>query len=776
MQALDPVCGMTVDPEHAAAQADYHGQTYYFCNPGCAQRFRADPERYLHPGHVPAMPEAPPHPQPLSPGGERGERTARQYICPMDPEVVSDRPGPCPKCGMALEPRDVAVEPEADPESAGMLRRFWIALALAVPVVVLAMGEMLVGHEHWIAPWYNGLLQWLSTSVIVFGCGAPFFGRAWLALQHGSANMFTLIVLGVMTAYVYSALALLTSGGHLYFESAAVIIVLVLLGQVLEGKARRATTAAVRRLAGLAPHTARVVGPDGGEHDLPLELVQAGDRVRVRPGEKLPVDGLAVEGASAVDESMLTGEPMPVEKGPGSPVWMGTINTSGTLVIRAEKVRGDTLLAQIVRHVVEAQRSRAPVQQLVDRVAQFFVPAVLAVAASTFLAWWRLGGDDGLSHGLLSAVAVLLIACPCALGLATPMAIMVGVGKGAESGILVKSAEALEVLHRADTLVVDKTGTLTEGKPKLVALEPVDDRDRDELLRLAAAVERGSEHPLAAAIVEAAGLQRLPTVTDFQAVAGKGVAGTVEGKPILLGSAAFLRENNVSLEQGRSRLPGGTWKREGPARQAGPTESRTTLRMAIDGLPAAIFEVADPVRSTTPEALEQLETEGMRVVMLTGDSRTTAEAVARQLGIAEVHAEVLPQDKRAVVQDLQRAGHVVAMAGDGINDAPALAQADVGIALGTGTDVAMESAGLTLVRGDLRGVARARALSRQTLRTIRQNLALAFAYNVLAIPLAAAGLLNPVWAALAMSLSSLSVVGNSLRMRKNAGERGVSTP
>jgi P-type Cu+ transporter len=747
-QAVDPVCGMTVDPDHAAARFDYHGQPYYFCCTHCQHRFQGDPEHFLHGEHTPAMPA------PLAALPAAG--TARQYICPMDPEVVSDRPGPCPKCGMALEPKDVPLEVEADPEHAAMLRRFWIALALGVPVIVLAMGEMLLGHEHQLLPWVSGLGQLVLTTIVVFYCGAPFFSRAWLALTHGSANMFTLIVLGVTTAYIYSIFALSAGGLHLYFESAAAIVVLVLLGQVLEGKARHATTAAVRRLAGMAPRTARVVGPDGSEHDVPLELVQPGDHVRVRPGEKIPVDGIIARGTSAVDEAMLTGESMPADKQSGSRVWTATINGTGTLLVRAERVGTDTLLAQIVRHVAEAQRSRAPVQKLVDQVARVFVPAVLLIALGTFLAWFCLGGEAGLTRGLLGAVAVLLIACPCALGLATPMAITVAVGRGAESGILVKSAEALEVLHRADTLVVDKTGTLTEGKPKLALAEPVEGGDVNPWLRLAAALERGSEHPLAAAIVAAAterGLD-IPAATGFQAIAGKGVIGDVESHRIVLGTAALLREHNVVIEGQEPRL------------EALRHEGQTVLLLAVDRRLTAILVVADPIRATTPEALAQLRQEGMRIVMLTGDHRATADAVARRLDITEVHAEVLPHDKRAVVQALQQQGHVVAMAGDGINDAPALAQADVGLALGSGTDIAMESAALTLVGSDMRGVARARELSRLALRTIRQNLVLAFAYNVLAIPLAAAGLLSPVWAALAMSLSSLSVVGNSLRLRR----------
>ncbi len=757
--AIDPVCGMTVDPEHAAGRFEYRGQPYFFCSTHCLHHFQSDPEHYLHGTHTPAMPK-PLAALPSAPPG-----TARQYICPMDPDVVSDRPGPCPKCGMALEPKDVAAEPETDLEYADMLRRFAVALALGVPVFLLAMAAMLHGQVSRT----GGLLQLVFTTGIVFYAGWPFFSRAWLALRHGGANMFTLIVLGVMTAYGYSVAGLIAGGTHLYFESAAVIVILVLLGQVLEGRARHATTAAVRHLAGMAPRTARVVGPDGNERDLPLELVQPGDRVRIRPGEKVPVDGTVEDGTSTIDESMLTGESMPAAKEPGNPVWTATLNGTGTLLVHTERVGADTLLAQIVRHVAEAQRSRAPVQKLVDRVSSIFVPAVLLVALGTLIGWYYLGGDDGLRRGLISAVAVLLIACPCALGLATPMAITVAVGRGAEQGILVRSAEALEVLHRADTLVVDKTGTLTEGKPKLVALEPVghdsnpvhtNDRigilSHDQLLRLAAALERGSEHPLASAIVAAAverGLD-LPDVSDFQAIAGKGVVGTIDGQRVVLGTTVLLREQDIAIDPQQPQLD--EQRRQG----------RTVLLMAVDGAPAAILAVADPIRPTTPEALAALRHEGMRVVMLTGDHRATAEAVARELGIDEVHAEVLPQDKRAVVQSLQQQGHVVAMAGDGINDAPALAQADVGIALGTGADIAMESAGLTLVSGDLRGVARARALSQQTLATIRQNLVLAFVYNVLAIPLAAADFLRPEWAALAMSLSSLSVVGNSLRLRR----------
>ncbi len=604
-------------------------------------------------------------------------------------------------------------------------------------------------------PAWNAIAQAvLATFAIVF-CGGTFYHRAWTALVQGRFNMFTLIVLGVSTAYLYSVVALFQGHyghGDLYFESAAMIVVLVLLGQVLEGRARHATAAAVRQLAGLAPKTARLVTPDGREQDLPLELIQPGDLVRIRPGEKIPVDGAVTEGHSAVDESMLTGEPMPVDKDAGAKVWAATLNGNGTLLVRTDKIAAETLLAQIIRHVLDAQRTRAPIQSLVDRVSAVFIPLVLLVSVLSFVGWLVWGGDDAFTRGLSSAVAVLMIACPCALGLATPMAIMVGIGRGAQAGILVKSAEALEQLHRAQVLIIDKTGTLTEGKPKLVRVEVRGTRDEEECLRLAASLEQASEHPLAAAIVNAARARNLTldAVADFRAVPGKGVTGTVAGHQLLLGNSGFLEQHQPGAQA---------------TGHADSAQGQTVLLLGIDGEFAACFGVADPLKTTSAAAVKQLQDEGVEVIMATGDSAATAQAIARQVGITKVHADVLPQDKRKIVQEMQAKGFIVAMAGDGINDAPALAQADVGIALGTGADVAMASAPLTLVRGDLRAITEARTLSQATLAIIRQNLILAFAYNVLAIPLAACNVLTPAWAAAAMSLSSVSVIVNSLRLR-----------
>ncbi|HXG08883.1 MAG TPA: heavy metal translocating P-type ATPase [Gemmataceae bacterium] len=797
--AVDPVCGMTVDPATARASYVHEGQTYYFCCPSCKQRFEADPQRYLAPAPAPPAPApaapgavytCPMHPEVredhpaacplcgmgLEPVGGAPPATKLEYVCPMHPEVVSDHPGTCPKCGMALEPRTVMLEEGPDPELTDMSRRFAIGLVLSLPLLVLAMGEMVPGlpGRHLLEA-VPSWVQLVLATPVVFWAGWPFFVRAAASIVHRSLNMFTLIALGVGAAYFYSLAAVLLAPTEflpagfrmhgkpdappmLYFESAAVITVLVLLGQVLEIRARSRTSAAIRRLLGLAPRTARVVRPDGGEDDVPLEAVKPGDLLRVRPGEKVPVDGVVTEGRSAVDESMISGEPIPVEKEPGSRLLGGTVNGTGTLLMRAERVGSDTLLAHIVRMVSEAQRSRAPVQRLVDRVSAYFVPAVLLVALLTFAAWAVWGGEGRLAQALANAVAVLIIACPCALGLATPMAIMVGTGRGAESGVLFRNAEALEILQKADTLIVDKTGTLTEGKPRLVDIEPAAGFSADELLRLAAGLERGSEHPLAAAIVKGAEAKGLPPAEarDFQAVTGKGVVGVVEGRRVALGNAALLADQGIRVDALQPRL------------EALRAEGQTVMLAAVDGRLAGLLAVADPIRDTSPEAIQQLHAEGLRIIMVTGDSRTTAEAVARRLGIDEVIAEVLPQDKGAVVKRLQEEGRIVAMAGDGINDAPALAQAHIGIAMGTGTDVAMESAGVTLVQGDLRAIVRARRLSRATMRTIRQNLFLAFIYNTLSIPIAAIGILTPVLASAAMSLSSLSVVGNSLRLRRQA--------
>jgi P-type Cu+ transporter len=685
----------------------------------------------------------------------------------MDPEVVAARPGSCPKCGMALEPRTVALDEGPSPELVDMGRRFWIAAVPTILLFVLDMGHMLPGR--WLAE--GAIVNWIELALaapVVLWCGWPFFQRAWESIVHRSPNMFTLIALGVGASYLYSVAATILPGRYFpagfqeegvvtpYFETAAMITVLVLLGQVLELRARGQTSSAIRKLLGLAPRTARIVGRDGREEDIPLAEVRPGDVLRVRPGEKVPVDGSVVDGHSAVDESMISGEPIPVEKEPGTRIIGGTLNTTGTLLMRAERVGGDTMLAQIIRMVGEAQRSRAPVQRLADRVSRYFMPAVVIVAVATFIGWSFGSTPAPLVHALINAIAVLIIACPCALGLATPMAIMVGTGRGAQAGVLVKNAEALETLHRADTLVVDKTGTLTEGKPKLTSVEPEPGFSGEDLLRLAASLERGSEHPLAGAVVKGAEARGLSLVAaeHFQSVTGKGVLGTVDRHRVVLGNAALLDDQGIDSAPLRSRAA------------LLRSEGQTVLLAAVDGQAAGLIGVADPVREFAPEVVRLLHADGMRVLMVTGDSWTTARAVARGIGIDEVFAEVLPQDKRALTQRLQQEGRLVAMAGDGVNDAPALAQADVGIALGTGTDIAMEGAGIILVHGDLRGILRARALSRATMRIIYQNLFLAFVYNAVSIPAAAFGILHPILASAAMSLSSLSVIANSLRLRR----------
>jgi Cu+-exporting ATPase len=760
--AIDPVCGMTVNPATAAASLTYEGHTYYFCCTHCLERFRAEPRRYLDKASTPA---------PATPA-----RAGTEYTCPMHPQIVTAHPGSCPICGMALEPRTPTAEESPNPELVDMSRRLLIGVVLSLPIFLLAMADMLPGKPfHFLDDAVLNWIQLLLATPVVLWCGWPFFARAWASILSRNPNMFTLIALGVGTAYVDSLVATVAPrlfpesfrmmGGAVptYFDTACAITVLVLVGQVLELRARGRTSEAIRQLLRLAPPSARLVRPDGLEEDVPLEQLRPGDLLRVRPGEKVPVDGTVIEGRSSLDESMISGEPIPVEKKPGDAVVGATINGTGSLLVRAERVGSDTLLAQIVRLVSEAQRSRAPIERLVNRVAAYFVPAVLLIALATFLAWALTGPEPRLALALVNAVAVLIIACPCALGLATPMAIMVGVGRGAEHGILIRDAEALEVLQKADLLVVDKTGTLTEGKPRLVTLEPVDGTAEDELLRLAASLERGSEHPLAGAIVaaaEARGLA-LAEARDFQSFTGKGVSGTVAGRPVLLGTSSFLAEKGMEAGSLETRLD--TLRREG----------QTVILAAVEGRLAGLIGVADPIRASTPEAIRLLHADGLRIVMLTGDNRATAEAVARKLGIDAVVADVLPQDKQEVIRRYQREGRIVAMAGDGINDAPALAAAQIGIALGTGTDVAMESAGITLVQGDLRGIARARRLSRATMRNIRQNLFLAFAYNAVCVPVAAGVLypflgmtIGPIWASVAMSLSSVSVVGNALRLRK----------
>jgi Cu+-exporting ATPase len=789
-QLTDPVCGMKVDPLTARHSHVHDGAAYYFCGAGCRAKFAAAPAKYLAgaPATLPAEQAAPP-PQ-SGHGGHDGHAThaahaakhhaattaADGYICPMDPEVVQDHPGSCPKCGMALERRTIAAEEAPNPELADMTRRFWVSTALAVPLLLISMSGLLPGQPLMRALG-DGPFVWiqllLATPVVLWGA-QPFFERGWRSLVNRHLNMFSLISLGVGIAYGYSAVAAIFPGllppaaadasgmVPVYFESAAVIVALVLLGQVLELRARSNTAGAIRALLGLAPKTARRLRDGDVEEDVALSEVAVGDRLRVRPGERVPADGAVIEGESAIDESMLTGEPIPVVKRAGDRVAGATVNTSGSFVMRAERVGADTLLAQIVRMVADAQRSRAPIQRLADVVAGYFVPAVMLCAVLTFIGWFVAGPAPALAHAIVAAVAVLIIACPCALGLATPMSIMVGTGRGASAGVLVRDAQALELLGKIDTLVIDKTGTLTLGKPALTAAVALAPFDEAEMLRLAASVERLSEHPLGAAIVAGAAARglKLSDAAGFSSLAGLGVSASVDGHRVLAGNAALLGNNGIE--------PGELGARAENLRRDG----NTLMFVAIDGRMAGLVGVADPVKENAAEALAALRAEGVRVVMLTGDSRVTAEAVARRLGIDEVHAEVLPQRKAEVVRELKRAGRKVAMAGDGINDAPALAAADVGIAMGTGTDVAMESAGVTLVRGDLHGIVRALSLSRATMRNIRQNLFFAFIYNSVGIPIAAGVLypwlglmLNPMIASAAMSLSSVSVIANALRLR-----------
>ena len=700
-----------------------------------------------------------------------------QWTCPMHPQIVRDAPGSCPICGMALEPKTVSAEPQVNPELVDMSRRFWTAAVLTAPLVLLAMGELILGarFQQLLSPRLRTWIELVLAAPVCTWSAWPFYVRAVQSVRNRSLNMFTLIGLGVSVAFSYSVIAAVAPGifpasfrehdGQVgvYFEAAGVIVTLILLGQVLELRARSATGAAIRKLLGLAPKLARRVNGDGSEADIPLEQVRVGDLLRARPGEKIPVDGVVVEGRSHVDESMVTGEPIPVQKEAGAKVVGATLNTAGTLVIRAEKVGSDTLLARIVAMVAEAQRSRAPIQKLADVVAGYFVPIVIAIAVTTFVVWSLVGPDPRAAHALINAVAVLIIACPCALGLATPMSIMVAMGRGATTGVLFRNAEAIELLRKVDTLVVDKTGTLTEGKPKLVSVTPLGATSEPDLIRFAAALERASEHPLAAAIVKGADERgiALPPASGFEALNGKGVKGTVEGRAVAAGNRVLLADLGIDAAPFAARAE--------ELRQ----DAQTVIFVVVDGRPAGLLGVADPIKESTPHAMRALHEEGVRIVMLTGDSRTTAEAVARKLAIDEVVAEVLPDQKASVVKRLQGEGRVVAMAGDGINDAPALAQAQVGIAMGTGTDVAMESAGVTLVKGDLRAIARARRISRQTLANIKQNLFFAFVYNAAGIPVAAGLLypwfgilLNPMMAAAAMSLSSVSVVGNALRLRR----------
>jgi P-type Cu+ transporter len=793
---VDPVCRMTISPDNAVGHVEQLGETYYFCSQSCLDQFRANPEAF--PAARPDAPATPadmereytcpmdPEVRQKGPGAcpkcgmalepvDVAPLTKTEWTCPMHPEIVRDEPGSCPICGMALEPRTVTLE-ERNPELEDMSRRFKWSAVITAPMLAFMVSEFLPGKPLQTAlP--HGTMNWiqlvLATPVVLWG-GWPFFVRGWASIVNRHLNMFTLIALGVAAAYGFSVVATLAPGlfpasfrtmGEVavYFEPAAVIVVLVLLGQVLELRARSRTSTAIRNLLGLAPNTARRIEPNGAEVDVPLEQVAVGDRLRVRPGERVPVDGVVIDGTTTIDESMVTGEPIPVEKAADAIVTGGTVNGTGSFVMEARRVGSDTLLAQIVRMVSDAQRSRAPIQRLADTVSGWFVPIVIAIAVATFIVWSQFGPEPRLAHALVNAVAVLIIACPCALGLATPMSIMVGTGRGAEAGVLIRNAEALEVLEKVTTIVVDKTGTLTEGKPRLVAIEPQDGIDDRTLLRLVASLENVSEHPLAAAIIAGARERgvSLTDVRDFRSVTGKGVIGRVDDRTVAIGNLRHMED--LRIEPGPLRERAEALRRDG----------QTVVFVAIDGRSAGLVGVADPIKPTTVEAIQALHGEGLKVVMLTGDTRTTAEAVARSVGIDAVEADVLPDQKAAVVKRLQERGERVAMAGDGINDAPALAAADVGIAMGTGTDVAIESSGVTLVKGDLRGIVRARRLSRATMKNIRQNLFFAFVYNVLGVPIAAGVLypffgllLSPIIASAAMTFSSVSVIGNALRLRR----------
>ncbi len=805
-QVTDPVCGMRVDPAKSAGSFEHKGTTYHFCGLRCLEKFKSDPDGFLNRAAAksaaaksiapaPVAASAPRYTCPMHPEIQQDRQgscpkcgmalepvapiqpvSKTEYVCPTHPQIVRSEPGNCPICGMALEPRVFSAGDEASPELADMTRRFWISVALTLPLILIEMSDMIPGRP--LARMIPGSIRtWIELALatpVVLWAGAPLFARGWASIVNRSLNMFTLIGMGIGVAYVYSLIAAVfpdlfpdsfraaDGAVPVYFEAAAAITALVLLGQVLELRARSNTSSAIKALLGLAPKTARVVGPDGREEDIPLERVVPGDRLRVRPGEKVPVDGVVVEGNSSVDESMVTGEPIPVEKKPGDRLIGATINGTGSFIMGAERVGSDTLLAQIVRMVSEAQRSRAPIQRLADVVASYFVPAVIVAAAITFIVWAAVGPQPRMAYALVNAVAVLIIACPCALGLATPMSIMVGTGRGAIAGVLIKNAEALEILEKVDTLVIDKTGTLTEGKPRLVSVSALDGFTDAEILRLAASLERGSEHPLAAAIVAGAEERKLTLATaeDFKSVTGQGVTGRIEGRMVALGNESMMRERGLAFDGVSADA------------DAQRTDGHTVMFVAIDDRPAGLIGVADPIKASTAEALRMLRDDGVKIVILTGDNRTTAAAVAKKLGIDRVEAEVMPDQKASVVKRLQAEGRIVAMAGDGINDAPALAQAEVGIAMGTGTDVAMESAGITLVKGDLRGIAKARRLSRATMRNIRQNLFFAFVYNVLGIPIAAGVLypvfgllLSPIIASAAMSFSSVSVITNALRLR-----------